>query len=870
MADELNNLDPKFIKAYTDSALKAGKAVEQIKKELIEINKIQKESNTLLSDYSSKGYDILNNLRKRAKIQSDIKNDTKAYFEYLKEVKEIDKDIANIESEILKLKLKGLAEDSEEISYLKKKTKELRDQRNLIAEQLQQANKYKAFLSQANSDLGKIKKSWLSIKNTLQLNDVFKWEKSIKTTAMNMGLTGSRAQALSKNIQAAAWQTADFGVGIEDIATIQGTYSDELGRAIDLGAKAGARLGAMSKATGLGAEGAAKFAAEMDVVGMNAGRTADYVEQTMNDSRAMGLNTTKVVKVLSQNLKMLNKYNFKGGAKSLASMAQSTTKMGVGMDMAAPFAEKLFDIEGAVETSAQLQVMGGEWAKLADPFKLMYQARNDMEGLTTSLMNATKGMAFFNKTSGEIEVTALDMDKLRKISQMTGVDMDKLVTSAKNMKKYGMIDMQIGAKFKDEKVKKFIEAQSTIDDKGVAHIMLDGKDTLLSALKGSDELILKKTIDENKKMEQTAKDSRSLDELWSNTVMKLKQALLPIVESITKKLAPALDNLMKKFNDPKFIDSIIEFGRKIGDFIGGIGAFILKFPLLSAGLFGLFEVGKWFLSGMALRSGFNAGGGVPGLPGGGATGAGAGAGAFGTTAGAGVGANFNAALGSKILKLGGVVAGLTTAYTSYQDNKAKGMGTGENLGRSGLKGTGAGLGAWGGAAAGAAIGSVVPIVGTIIGGLIGGALGAWGGGALGEGAGDAIYGKNTITANDGVVFNPKDKFMKVNDGMMVAGTNVNGNKQLAQTLASMAPTFGNKSGLMPGTSNVSSSSSAPAVINHNFNDLKINGTIMLTTANGLSADLSKDLLQNPSFVRSISKMVHVETDKNLKGGKTSG
>jgi hypothetical protein len=45
---------------------------------------------------------------------------------------------------------------------------------------------------------------------------------------------------------------------------------------------------------------------------------------------------------------------------------------------------------------------------------------------------------------------------------------------------------------------------------------------------------------------------------------------------------------------------------------------------------------------------------------------------------------------------------------------------------------------------------------------------------------------------------------------------------------------------------------------------------MLTTANGMSADLSKDLLKDPAFIRSISKIVHVETDKNFKGGKTSG
>jgi hypothetical protein len=842
----------------------------------------RKEATKKLTDEQRKARDIL---LESLDIQRDINRDSKEYLENRKNLKKLGKEVKDLEDKIAKSKLRQSLAQSKALTATEAEKKELA-QMVIYEEQLQelltarlkkqnqsieateialkQANKYKAFLSQAKGDLGKIGNSWKKIKSALQLDDVFKWEKSIKTTAMSMGLTGSRAEALSKNIQTAAFKTAEFGVGIEDIAKIQGTYSDELGRAIDLGSQAAERLGAMSVATGLGAEGAGKFAAEMDNVGISAGKTADFVEQTMNDSRAMGLNTTKVVKVLSQNLKMLNRYNFKGGAKSLASMAQSTTKLGVGMDMAAPFAEKLFDIEGAVETSAQLQVMGGEWAKLADPFKLMYMARNDMEGLTKSLANATKGMAFFNKTSGHLEITALDMDKLRKISAMTGAKLEDLTETAYKMKRFEIIDFQIGTKFKDKNVKEFLENTSTLNDKGEATIMIDGKATLLKTLTSADEEMFKKMIEKKKSMEQTAKDARSLDELWTNTVMKLKQALLPIVEAITKRLGPALDGLMDKLNKPEFIDGIITFGKQIGDFIGGIGAFIIKFPLLSAGLFGLFEAGKWFLSGMSLRAGFNAAGGGLGPMGPAAPGSGA----FGTTPGAGVGANFKAASGSGMLKLGGAIVGLTTAISTYNDNKDKGMSTGENLGRSGLKGTGAGFGAWGGAAAGAAIGSVVPVVGTAIGALIGGALGAWGGGALGEGIGDSIYGKQRM--DDGVVFNPKDKFMKVNDGTMIAGTNVNGNKQLAQALSSMAPTFGNKKGLMPGTSGGSVNSSSPATINHKFDDIKINGTVTLTTANGLSVDLGDDLLRNPAFVRSIAKMVHVETDKNLKGGKNSG
>jgi hypothetical protein len=116
-----------------------------------------------------------------------------------------------------------------------------------------------------------------------------------------------------------------------------------------------------------------------------------------------------------------------------------------------------------------------------------------------------------------------------------------------------------------------------------------------------------------------------------------------------------------------------------------------------------------------------------------------------------VGGTGKVALGTAAKSTGAVLGGITAAgiegYQEWQDNKSKGIDTGENVARTAQVAGGAGLGAWGGAAAGAALGSVVPVVGTIIGGLIGGALGAWGGSQLGKAAGNAEFGdKNKIAA----------------------------------------------------------------------------------------------------------------------------
>jgi hypothetical protein len=51
-------------------------------------------------------------------------------------------------------------------------------------------------------------------------------------------------------------------------------------------------------------------------------------------------------------MKLLNKTNFKDGVKGLEAMGKLATKLGVKMDFAG-MSDKLWDIEGAVDMSAQ-------------------------------------------------------------------------------------------------------------------------------------------------------------------------------------------------------------------------------------------------------------------------------------------------------------------------------------------------------------------------------------------------------------------------------------------------------------------------------------------------------------------------------------
>lgn len=833
--------------------------------------KILYETLSIEKDIAKSGQNYLDHMKNLKKLQNEITRLIKDETATKKRINELNKKIATA-TDIQRAGLeKDLKLEQERLNIVQKRLKVEQASADATAMALRNSNKLKAFGKQVSNDFNAISGAFKRI--TSFASDVFKWEKSIKMTAMNMGILGSRFDGFQKNIVKAATTTAQWGMDIEEVAKIQGAYSEELGRAIMLTDKGAARLGAMAHVTGLGAEGAGKMAGELDKVGFAAERTANFVEQTLNDSSKMGLNSAKVIKNISANLKLLNRYNFKGGTKSLARMAQYATKMGVSMNLAGSMAEKLFDVEGAVEMSSQLQVLGGEWSKLGDPFKLMYMARNDMEGLTKAIVGATKNQAKWNAKSKEFDLSAQAMAQLREVAKITGVEFEELASAAKKAANYAKIDKQIGIGFKDKDTKEFIENTATFNERGEAEIMINGQPKLVKSLNQSDKDAIQRAIKEKATMEERAKAARSLDELWKNTVIMLKQLLVPVVDAINKKLAPAMDGWLKKLTDPKFLDGIIDFGKKVGDIIGTIGKFMIEHPVWSVALFGVFEAAKWILNGMKLGLGFNmvakVGGSTPLT-------SSKGKGLFNTRSTATmdkmglntaqkVGANFKSGLKSFGAVGSGVLAAGIEGYSEYDEQIEKGKSQGEAIGRGALKGAGAGLGAWGGAAAGAAIGSVVPVVGTIIGGLIGGALGAWGGGKIAD--------LDTYGVDDGVVkFNEKDKFMKVNDSTMIAGTSEGGNKSLAKAiLASTVPGFGMMDYFMgnKGKNAISEPSKyGPGnnEVKHKFeNDLKVDGRIELVTNGEIISSIGKELLQSASFVRDLTKLINT-TNRTFAAG----
>ena len=807
--------------------------------------------------------EYLNLIKQIKSLHNEISNIRNLYLKQEEKVEKAKKKIISMTDEELKVEEEKLKILARNLKHLEKTTEEY----TKMAKEAGKTTKVLAAFTQTKNDVVAIGST---IKNTYNRfkswSGLFDIDKSIRTASLSMGLLGKRSDVFRESLKSASNQTIDFGVGMKELAELQSNFSQELGRSVLLNKENLIAIGEIAAATGLGAEGAAKMAADMEMQGYSAERTRDFIEQTMNDSSKMGLNASKVIKNIQQNMKMLNKYNFKGGVKGLKQMAETVTRLGIDMNSVTGMADKLFDIEGAVDMSAQLQVMGGAWASLADPFHLMYMARNDMAGLTEEIGKAAASSATFNAENGEFEISALEMHRLRKVAEQTGVEYETLATAAKNAAKFSRIKSQMRVDYGDKDVQKFIEDVSTINEKGEAVIELKSGPKLVRDLSRLDADAVKAMMQEKKTLAERADAAQTFDDKLTNLTNKFKQLLMPVIEAMSEGLEEPIKTLSGILSDKDMIKAISQTAMKVGELIGAIGSFVVNNPITAIASLGLFEAAKWYMSGIALGKGFNSVASVSG---------------------------------------GGGVGDVLDSLTGGRSTKGRrrllkgGLGKGiQGLGRVGGK-LGGKVAGGVGKALGKSLLKKIPLVGLIAGlgfGVSRLMSGDWAG-ALGEvasGAASTIPGLGTAASvaidaglaardmsneesdvDDGVIkFNPKDKFMKVNDSTMIAGTSENGNAKLAKMLSYGLPGIGTglllkdlMSDAMNKTSN-QVNTSKPNIVKVEFGDVKFKGEINLIGPG--NATMPVDFTKDTILMSKLSEIIHTETEKVIQGGKVKG
>ena len=434
-------------------------------------------------------------------------------------IKELEEEIGKLENKKNELATKGeldkLAEVNEELNAINGQLNLLRNQRINLVNNINSGNSLKSVTNDLSIAVSKIKDFYSTVKS---LDDPWaKADHAASKFTKTVGGTKAAMDALRSNTidNVAKGIATNFNVSMEELVKAQTDYINGIGRNISIDNVAKESLAAIasfSESTGIDGLG---LAAQFENFGIGIEKTGDHLGKMFSDASKSGINLNKYADNVAKNIKIAQNYTFKDGIKGLESMAKKATAIKLDMQQIANFADKVNTVEGAIEASAKIQVLGGPFAAMSDPMGMLNEALNDIEGLGDRQIKLLSQFGHLNKATGEVTVGSFDKYRIKAYAEATGQDYSALMEQVHTATKRREIDKQIessarASKFDDE-LKEYIKNTGVIKEGKVGINTADGFKTLDQLDPVKDKEYLKQMSQgQSEDIKQIAIDLRSL------------------------------------------------------------------------------------------------------------------------------------------------------------------------------------------------------------------------------------------------------------------------------------------------------------------------------------------------------------------------
>lgn len=227
------------------------------------------------------------------------------------------------------------------------------------------------------------------------------------------------------------------GLTNQEIISIQNSYGNNSGRTLLANKTDLTKAAYISKFTNdnnLPSE----LANSTEIFNIGMSDALENINKIAMQANKMGLDGRKYMKDISQNLKLAQKYTFKGGVRGLMNMAKWAQNIRFDMTQLPTIIDKLLDggLQGAITQGSQLQVLGGQFAMGADPLAMLYEAIDDPEALAKRYAEMLEGMGTWNDKTGQVDFKGPSVLMLGQMAKITGLAVDNLRTIAsQNIKK---------------------------------------------------------------------------------------------------------------------------------------------------------------------------------------------------------------------------------------------------------------------------------------------------------------------------------------------------------------------------------------------------------------------------------------------------
>ena len=351
------------------------------------------------------------------------------------------------------------------------------------------------------------------------------------------------AQATARSLMDSP-RARQLGYRVEEAYSAMTSFTEAVGRTADHLSQRDLESAVNLGKFGIGGQTIKDF----DSFGQSLSATNAFFAKLYGDVSKKGLSFKAVSKAVNDNLKMAQTHTFANGLRGLTAMAEKAVQLKFNMQQVASFADKVSTIEGALQTSASLSVLGGSFAQYGNPLEMLYDGLNDTEAAFERISKMMEGRAFWDSSKGEISMATSDRMLTKEAAKAMGISGDEAINMAYNNARIKMVESQILGGI-DKETAEYIKNIAQINKAGKAYVTLNGQEKYVSSLNAGDKEALKAESQKKGEIENA-----DLGSIYQKTM------------TIGEKLQAMLDFLQQKL----YMMIFHGFDRLTGGYVGGI------------------------------------------------------------------------------------------------------------------------------------------------------------------------------------------------------------------------------------------------------------------------------------------------------------
>lgn len=369
------------------------------------------------------------------------------------------------------------------------------------------------------------------------------WQDKAYQTSRKLGM--SAAQMHTYEMQTAK-DVGDIGskyaLTAEQVYAFQERVATATGRVTALNREQKMALGASTKV--FGEDITDEVIGKMDNLGGGILQSGEELAKIQVNSRNYGLDASKYAKDFAENLTLAQQYNFKDGVEGVRKMTEYSELLKTNMGSIMKAADKMSDVQGDIESSAKLQMLGGNFAKeFSDPLRVLYEAQSDPEAFMKRIMSSTQASSTFNSKTGIAQTNYFGRKQLSSVAEATGIDYNELLQQSQSQAKLNYLGSQMRGNLSEQE-KLAVAGRAQLGSNGQYVVTtFNGKSKNISDVTSSDIKSLKDNDTDKKDLNGNV---LKIANMLGPSFKDIKEAFLDKTKSLLYPSAVSIVNLLGK------------------------------------------------------------------------------------------------------------------------------------------------------------------------------------------------------------------------------------------------------------------------------------------------------------------------------------